>query len=78
MEMLPERFPAADVSTLRDDLRHSGLDSWQGGQLITAFLATRGYGISSDEARKAATRLEASGCNVPCIQQELEALAFLT
>ena len=72
-----EKFSAAELHTLREELRQSGLDSWQAAELLAAFLATHGYGVSSDDARTAATRLEAAGCTVPCIQAELEGIAFV-
>ncbi|ADW67466.1 hypothetical protein [Granulicella tundricola] len=72
-----ERFPIVELTDLRDELRSAGLDSWQAGELLTAFLAARGYGVSNDEARGAASRLEARGCSVPHIQRELESLAFV-
>jgi hypothetical protein len=72
-----ERFPADDLNDLREELRHSGLDSFQAGELLSAFLVARGYGVSNDEARGAASRIEAGGCSVPHIQRELEMLAFV-
>ena len=77
MSMNPvEKFPTAELHSLREDLRQSGLDHWQAAELLSVFLGIRGYGVSSDEARTAATRLEADGCTVPRIQAELESLAF--
>ncbi len=73
----PQTFPAFDLSTLREELRQSGLDSWQAGELISAFLSGRGYGVSSSEARTAASRLESVGCNLQCMQEELSRLALM-
>ena len=73
----PQTFPASDLSTLREELRQSGLDSWQAGELISAFLSGRGYGVSSSEARTAASRLESVGCNLQCMQEELSRLALM-
>ena len=72
-----EKFAEADLSGLRDDLLQSGLDSWQAADLISSFLAGRGYGVSTQAARKMAARIEMRGCTLPCIQEELEKLAMV-
>ena len=70
-----EKFPVADLSGLRDELMQSGLDSWQAGELITAFLSGRGYGVSNTAARSAASRIESVGCSIQTMQEEFEKLA---
>ncbi len=70
-----EKFPIADLSGLREELMQSGLDSWQAADLITAFLSGRGYGVSNDAARTAASRIESVGCTIQCMQEEFEKLA---
>jgi hypothetical protein len=72
-----EKFAEADLSGLREDLLKSGLDSWQAADLISSFLAGRGYGVSNHAARKVATSLELRGCSLKCIQEELEKLALV-
>jgi hypothetical protein len=72
-----EKFSAADLSSLREELMHAGLDHWQAGELIGAFLALRGYGVSSTAARGAACRIESVGCSLKCMQEELEKLALV-
>jgi len=72
-----EKFAEADLFSLRSDLLQSGLDSWQAAELISAFLAGRGYGVSSNAARKAASRIEQVGCTLECMQTELEKLAMV-
>ncbi len=72
-----ERFPIADLSGLREELMQSGLDSWQAADLISSFLAGRGYGVSSHEARSAASRIESVGCSIQCMQEEFEKLALV-
>ena len=71
----PQKFTQPELSTLREELRQSGLDSFQAAELLTGFLAAHGYGSSNDAARQAASRLEAAGCPLPHIQRELEGLA---
>ena len=73
----PQTFTQSDLADLRGELRQSGLDSWQAGELISAFLSGRGYGVSNTEARTAATRLEVLGCSLQCMQEELSRLALV-
>ena len=76
-EALPEMFATADLSTLRANLLQSGLDSWQAGEVISAFLSGRGFGVSHNEARRAATRIESFGCSIQCLREELSRLALV-
>jgi hypothetical protein len=71
-----EQFPAADLTGLRDELRKSSLDSWQSADLISSFLSGRGYGVSTDAARIAASRIE-SVSSLQSMQEELEKLALV-
>jgi hypothetical protein len=70
-----EQFAEADLNGLREDLMKSGLDSWQAADLISSFLAARGYGVSMQDARKAAFRMESISCSLRCLQEELEKIA---
>jgi hypothetical protein len=70
-----ERFAEADLTGLREDLMKSGLDSWQAADLISSFLAARGYGVSMQDARAAAFRMESISCSLHCLQEELEKIA---
>ena len=72
-----EKFPDEELCMLRTELLRSGLDSFQVAELLAGFLGQRGYGVSSEEARVAAAHIEASGCALPCLQEELEKLAFI-
>lgn len=70
-------FAAADLSALRQDLLQSGLDHWQAADLISNFLSGRGYGVSNQAARSAASRIESVGCSIQSMQKELAALALI-
>jgi len=72
-----EKFPDEELSILRNELKGAGLDSFQIADLLAGFLAQRGYGVSTDQARAAGASIEASGCALPRIQEELEKLAFV-
>jgi hypothetical protein len=71
-----EQFPAADLNGLREELWKSSLDSWQSADLISSFLSGRGYGVSTDAARIAASRIE-SVSSLQLMQEELEKLALV-
>lgn len=72
-----EQFPEADLAGLREELLKAGLDSWQAAELISGFLAAHGYGVSTQEARQAVSRMESIGCSLKCLQAELEKLAHI-
>jgi hypothetical protein len=72
-----EKFTLTDLSSLREELMQSGLDSWQAAELISSFLSVRGYGVSNHAARGAASRIESYRCSLQCMQEELEKLALV-
>ena len=72
-----EKFPVADLSGLREELMQSSLDSWQAADLISSFLSGKGYGVSSHDARNAASRIESVGCSIQVMRDEFEKLALV-
>jgi hypothetical protein len=72
-----EKFSARELQNLRNEMLQSGMDSWQAAEVLSGFLTGRGYGVSAEHARKAITRIEGLGCNLDCMQRELENLAFV-
>jgi hypothetical protein len=72
-----EKFAANELTSLRDELTRSGIDLWQAGEVLSAFLAGRGYGVIPEQARDAVLRLEGPGCSHECIQLELERVALV-
>ena len=70
-----EKFTAKDLATLRTDLLQSGVDSFQAAELVTTFLGGRGYGISTDEARIVAAKIEGLGCTLEHMETELARVA---
>ena len=75
--MTVEKFSTQEISALRTELMQAGLDSWQAAELFQLFLAGRGYGVSNETAKGAASRIEGSGCSLDIMQQELEQLAMV-
>jgi len=72
-----EAFSDADLTGLREELMKSGLDSWQAADMISSFLVARGYGVSTQDARKVVSLMESIGCSLKCLQAELEKLAYV-
>lgn len=72
-----EKFSEDELSSLRDELKLSGLDSFQTAELLSAFLAQHGYGVSHTDARASASRMEQSRYALPQMQDELEKLAWV-
>jgi len=72
-----EKFALNELTNLRNELMESGLDSFQAAQVLSTFLAGRGYGIGTEQARAAVLRLENSGCSYDCMQRELERIALV-
>jgi hypothetical protein len=70
-----EKFPAAELVSLRSNLLSSGLDKWQAAELVSMFLMGRGYGVSRQEAVDAVIRMEGMHCSIESMQQELERVA---
>ncbi len=71
-----EQFTPTDLMTLRNELLQSGVDSFQAAEIVANFLSGRGYGVSTHEARTAASRIEVPGCTAEHIQRELERVAL--
>jgi hypothetical protein len=72
-----EKFSAAELTTLRNELMHSQLDSWQAADLAASFLAGHGYGASADHLREALVSMEISRCSIDCLQAALEGVAYI-
>jgi len=71
-----EKFPAEELTGLREELLRSGLDSRQVAELIREFLTERGYGVSFDDAQAAAGEGVLSG-SLQQMQETLERVAVL-
>jgi hypothetical protein len=72
-----EKFPTLELQELRDGLLQQGLDCWQAADLISSFLAGRGYGVSRQSARDAVMRGEGIPHSIDGMQAELEKLAMV-
>jgi hypothetical protein len=73
-----ETFSTTELTALRNDLLQGGLiDSREAAELLQVFLMGRGFGVSPQRARDAASRVEMAGCSLPVLQHELENLALV-
>jgi len=72
-----EKFAATDLNELREELLQGGLDSRQCAELIRSFLTGRGYGVSLDEASKAASSSQILFGPLQGMQETLERVAVL-
>ncbi|MGB8478539.1 MAG: hypothetical protein WCE63_06825 [Acidobacteriaceae bacterium] len=72
-----EKFPTLELQELRDGLLQQGLDSWQAADLISSFLAGRGYGVSRQSARDAVLRADGIPHSIDGMQAELEKIAMV-
>jgi len=75
--MTAERFSVPELTALRNELIHGGLDARQAAELLQAFLIGRGYGVSPEAAFDASIRVGGAGCSLESIQKELEGLALV-
>ncbi len=73
---LTTSFDKTDLESLRSELLQSGLDIWQAGELVSSFLAARGYGVSAGDARSVASRIESESCSLESMRHELGKLAL--
>ena len=72
-----EKFPESDLTSLRQELLHSRLDSWQAADLIRCYLSNRGYGVCNQAARRIAAEVESERYDVQWIQEEFEKIALV-
>jgi hypothetical protein len=75
--MTTAKFTTVELESLRSELLQSGLDAWQSADLVSSFLMGRGYGVSREHAADAALKIEGMGCNLTCMEQELERIALV-
>lgn len=72
-----ETFSATELTALRNDLLQGVIDSHEAAELLQIFLSGRGFGVSPQRARDAASRVGMAGCSLPVLQRELENLALV-
>ena len=68
-------FPQQDLTLLRGELMREGLDCFQSADLLSMFMQQRGFGVSSSDARQAASHIEGIGFGLAGMRAELERIA---
>ncbi len=71
------KFSSLEVASLRRDLLHGDLDSFECAQVIKMFITEHGYGISPDRALDAAKNFDTLGRDMELFHRELEASALV-
>ncbi len=72
-----EKFQSSDLAMLRDMLMKSRTDSWQAAELVSEFLAGRGYGVNAKAMRTAAPELAVPRASHDAMQAMLETVAYV-
>jgi hypothetical protein len=72
-----ERFTSEDLDNLRHGLLKAKMDSWQVADMVSSFLAGRGYGVDNVIMREAAHRLAIPGKSHESMQALLETVAYV-
>ncbi len=72
-----EKFTPSELAELRNELMKSKIDSWQAADMVSAFLAGRGYGVNVNAMRKAVPRMDILGGSPEAMQKALETVAYV-
>lgn len=76
-EVKIEKFAPSELATLRAVLMKSRTDSWQAAELVSCFLAGRGYGVNAKAIRNALPKLGLYGRSHETMQSVLETVAYM-
>jgi len=78
-----EKFSMSELANLRNELQVYRDDSWQAADVVSAFLAGRGYGANPVTIRKAVCVMEAFNRSANSLQEmdamqaALESIAYV-
>jgi len=72
-----EKFTPCDLANLRNELRKSKTDAWQAADMVSSFLAGRGYGVNAYAMRTAVPHLAILGNSHEVMQSVLEKVAYV-
>jgi hypothetical protein len=78
-----EKFSMSELANLRNELQVYRDDSWQAADVVSAFLAGRGYGANPAAIRKAVCVIEAFNKSTNSLQEmdamqaALESVAYV-
>jgi hypothetical protein len=75
-----EKFSMSELANLRNELMQSSIDSWQAADVVSSFLAGRGYGVNTASIRDAVARLDPFSASIDAMdamQAVLETVAYV-
>jgi hypothetical protein len=78
-----EKFSMSELVNLRSELQVCRDDSWQVADVVSAFLAGRGYGANPETIRKTVSVIDAFNCSTNSLQEmdamqaALESVAYV-
>ncbi len=72
-----EKFTPDELTTLRVDLLKSRTDAWQAAEMVSKFLAGRGYGVDTDAVRDVLPALAFLRGSHESMQSVLETVAYV-
>jgi hypothetical protein len=78
-----EKFSMSELANLRNELHAYRDDSWQAADVVSAFLAGRGYGANPATIRQAVSVIDAFSCSTNSLQEmdamqaALESVAYV-
>lgn len=72
---MASKFTLPEMAALRNEVMRGGLDARQAAELFQVFLMGRGYGVSLEAARAAATNVGSWSCSLETLQSELDSIA---
>jgi hypothetical protein len=75
--MVCKKFTKFEVSEIREELLRRVPDPFEIAEILQGFLIGRGFGISTNTALDAASKIGAAGCSIAAVQAELEAVALV-
>ena len=77
IHMTYQKFSIAEVSAIREQLLQRIPDPFEIAEILQGFLVDHGFGVSSNTALDAASKIGASGCSFATVQTQLEAVALV-
>ncbi len=74
---MASKFTLPEMAALRNEVMRAGLDARQAAELFQVFLMGRGYGVSLEAARAAASNVGFASCSLEMLQSELDSIALV-
>jgi hypothetical protein len=72
-----EKFTPSELTKLRSEMMKCKMDSWQVADMVSAFLAGRGYGVNANAMRTAIPHMAMLGGSHESMQATLETFVYV-